>query len=46
VDQGHAQDNIELLNFLIETEDELQEVIENMDIIHLLYSGMVNKAFS
>ena len=46
VDQGHAQDNIELLNFLIETEDDLQEVIENMDIIHLLYLGMVNKAFN
>jgi hypothetical protein len=46
VDQGHAQDNIELLNFLIETEDDLEEVIENMDIIHLLYSGIVNKAFS
>jgi hypothetical protein len=46
VDQGHAQDNIELLNFLIETEEDLQEVIDNMNIIHLLYSGMVNKCFS
>lgn len=46
VDQGHACDNIELLNFLIDSEEVVQEVIENMNIIHLLYSSMVARSFS
>lgn len=45
VDQGHARDNIELLNFLIDTEEDALEVIENMNIIHCLYSGMVSRSF-
>ena len=46
VDQGHAFDNIELLNFLIDNEADATEVIDNMNIIHMLYFAMVAKSFN
>lgn len=46
VDQGHAFDNIELLNFLMETQSDVDEVIENMNIIHTLYFQMASNSFS
>ena len=45
VDQGHAKDNLELLNFLITSEEDCREVIEHMDIAHMLYFGIAKKAF-
>jgi hypothetical protein len=45
VDQGHAFDNIELLNFVIESQADAEEVIENMNIIHTLYYQMVSNSF-
>lgn len=45
VDQGHAFDNVELLNFLTESQTDVDEVIENMNIIHTLYFQMVDNSF-
>ncbi|CAE21745.1 conserved hypothetical protein [Prochlorococcus marinus str. MIT 9313] len=46
VDQGHAKDNLELLNYLITSEDDCKQVIEHMDVAHALYFGMAKQAFS
>jgi hypothetical protein len=45
VDQGHALDNVELLNFLIETQADVDEVLDNMNIIHALYYQLVANSF-
>ena len=45
VDQGHAADNIELLNFLLEDESDVDEVLDNMELIHCLYSRMAERCF-
>jgi hypothetical protein len=45
IDQGHAADNIELVNFLIRTEDDLNEVLDNLEIIYCLYYRMIEKCF-
>ncbi len=46
VDQGHAKDNLELLNYLITSEVDCSQVIEHMDIAHLLYFGIAKRAFA
>lgn len=45
VDQGHAADNIELLNFLLQTDEDVDEVLDNMAVIHALYYRMIEKCF-
>lgn len=45
VDQGHAADNIELLNFLIKTDEDVDDVLDNMSVIHALYYKMIEKCF-
>jgi hypothetical protein len=45
VDQGHAADNIELLNFVLDSDEDVDAVIDNMDVIHLLYSGAIRRCF-
>jgi len=46
VDQHHAAEQIELFNFLIDSEENVTEVIENINIVHLLYKGLLARAFS
>ena len=45
VDQGHAADNIELLNFLMKTDEDVDDVLDNMAVIHALYFRMIRKCF-
>jgi hypothetical protein len=45
VDQGHAADNIELLNFLLVDDSDVEEVLDNMELIHCLYSRMAERCF-
>lgn len=45
VDQGHAADNIELLNFVLRTDADVEEVLDNMAVIHALYFRMIEKCF-
>src|SRR6185503_18958395 len=40
-DQGYAADDIGLLNLLLESEPDVEEVLDNMELIHCLYSRMV-----
>lgn len=42
VDQGHAGENIELFNFLVDKNNIVGEIIENFNIVHEL----VNHFFS
>ena len=44
-DQGHAADNIELLNFLLEDEHDVEEVLDNMEVIHCLYMRIIERCF-
>lgn len=44
-DQGHAADNIELLNFLLEDETDVEEVLDNMEVIHCLYMRIIERCF-
>ena len=44
-DQGHAADNIELLNFLLEDENDVEEVLDNMEVIHCLYMRIIERCF-
>jgi hypothetical protein len=46
VDQGHAKDNLELLNYLITSEEDCNQVIEHMNIAHMLYFGIAKRAFA
>lgn len=46
VDLDHAVDNIELLDFLIESEEDFEEVIDNMNLIDMLYVGFTRKSLS
>lgn len=45
VDLGHAVDNIELLDFLVTSEEDFEEVIDNMNVIHTLYKAFTLKSF-
>ncbi|WP_318471641.1 iron-containing redox enzyme family protein [Photobacterium leiognathi] len=45
VDQGHAVDNIQLLDRMVRSEEDYQEVIDNMNLIHTLYSGLTERSF-
>ena len=46
VDQSHAADNIELLNFLVTSDELVAEVIDNMEVIHTLYSHATRRIYS
>ncbi|EPI5802492.1 iron-containing redox enzyme family protein [Vibrio parahaemolyticus] len=45
VDQGHAVDNIELLDRMICNEEDYKEVIDNMNLIHAMYSKLTERSF-
>jgi hypothetical protein len=46
VDQGHAVDNIQLLNRITRTEEDYKEVIDNMSFIHAMYKGLTLRSFA
>lgn len=46
VDLDHAVDNIELLDFLVRTKEDFDEVIDNMNLIHALYLGFSLKSLN
>ena len=46
VDQGHAVDNIELLERMVQTEEDYREVIDNMNFIHAMYKGLTIRSFT
>ncbi|NWO04170.1 MAG: hypothetical protein HLX50_00265 [Alteromonadaceae bacterium] len=45
VDQGHAIDNIELLDRMVNSEEECNEIIDNMNFIHTMYKGLTLRSF-